>query len=86
MPKGRQLLLCSENNSCHLFYSFARGLVARLETSEKCNSVRRTELPKSWSFLSASNNYTDSKKKVYMRKIENFCENIYLNPDISGTK
>ena len=31
-------------------------------------------------------NYTDSKKKVYMRKDGDFCEKIYLKSDISGTK
>ena len=30
--------------------------------------------------------YADLKKKVYMRKVGDFCENIYLNPDIFGTK
>ena len=30
--------------------------------------------------------YADSKKKVYMRKVEDFCENTYPNPDIFGTK
>ena len=30
--------------------------------------------------------FADSKKKVYMRKVGDFSKNIYLNPDIFGTK
>ena len=29
---------------------------------------------------------TDSKKQVSMRKVGDFCEKIYLNSDIFGTK